>query len=80
MCWPAGARAGDELNRARTEQSFSVPKADIVAYGYDLSLNRYKEAVHEDIQHRPPLEILADLMELEREIQDEMRELEARLH
>ncbi|MER7455065.1 N-6 DNA methylase [Nocardia beijingensis] len=34
-------RSGSELNRARTEQSFCVPKSDIVAQGYDLSLNRY---------------------------------------
>lgn len=26
-----------------------VPKADIVAQGYDLSLNRYKEIVHDEI-------------------------------
>ncbi|MFF4305513.1 N-6 DNA methylase [Streptomyces sp. NPDC001601] len=36
-------RGGSEHNRARTEQSFCVPKSDIVAQGYDLSLNRYAE-------------------------------------
>ena len=25
------------------------------------SLNRYKEVVHEEVEHRPPKEILADL-------------------
>ena len=39
-------RDNNELKRARTEQSFCVPKADIAAQGYDLSLNRYKEVVH----------------------------------
>ena len=34
-----------ERSRERTDQSFTVPKADIVAQGYDLSLNRYKEIV-----------------------------------
>lgn len=34
-------RGGSERNRERTEQSFCVPKSDIVAQGYDLSLNRY---------------------------------------
>ncbi|MEU0107596.1 N-6 DNA methylase [Streptomyces sp. NPDC006251] len=34
-------RDDSERNRARTEQSFCVPKSDIVAQGYDLSLNRY---------------------------------------
>ena len=35
-----------------------MPKADIVANGYDLSINRYKEVVHEEIEHRDPTEIL----------------------
>ena len=34
-----------ELERPRTEQSFCIPKADIAANGYDLSINRYKEIV-----------------------------------
>lgn len=68
-------RNRDEANRARTEQSFCVPKADIVAQGYDLSLNRYKEVVHEDVEYRPPLDILADLAKLEAEIQDGIAEL-----
>ena len=32
-----------EANRKRTDQSFLVPKADIVAQGYDLSLNRTRK-------------------------------------
>jgi type I restriction enzyme M protein len=68
-----------ETDRPRTVQSFSVPKADIVAQGYDLSLNRYKEVVHEEIEHRKPKEILADLHKLEEEIQHGLRELEAML-
>ncbi len=59
------ARAGAERERPRTAQSFCVPKADIAAQGYDLSLNRYKEVVHEAVEHRPPKEILADLARLE---------------
>jgi type I restriction enzyme M protein len=39
-------RTGDELQRARTDQSFCVPKADIAGNEYDLSINRYKEVVH----------------------------------
>ncbi len=45
-------RDGAERERPRTAQSFCVPKADIAAQGYDLSLNRYKEVVHEAIEHR----------------------------
>ncbi|HEX2964741.1 MAG TPA: class I SAM-dependent DNA methyltransferase, partial [Syntrophorhabdaceae bacterium] len=72
-------RNNSEFKRSRTEQSFCVPKADIAAQGYDLSLNRYKEVVHEEVEHRPPKEILASLAKLEAEIQQEMAELEGML-
>jgi len=72
-------RDGSEHQRARMDQSFCVPKADIAAQGYDLSLNRYKEVVHEEVGHRSPQEILADLAKLEEEIQQGMKELEEML-
>jgi len=65
-----------EGDRSRSDQSFCVPKADIAAQGYDLSLNRYKEVIHEEIDHLPPSEILINLARLESEIQQGMRELE----
>lgn len=73
LCW--AERDGDERERPRTDQSFCVPKADIVATGYDLSINRYKEMTYEEIDHRSPLEIIADLEQLEDEIQSGLREL-----
>lgn len=72
-------RAGAERERPRTAQSFCVTKADIAAQGYDLSLNRYKEVVHEAVEHRSPKEILAELAKLEEEIQRGMKELERML-
>ena len=69
-------RDGSERERPRTAQSFCVPKADIATQGYDLSINRYKEVVHEAVEHDPPLEILAKLKKLEMEIQTGMAELE----
>jgi type I restriction enzyme M protein len=72
-------REGAERERSRTAQSFCVPKADIAAQGYDLSLNRYREVVHEEAEHRDPREILAELHHLEAQIQDGMRELEGML-
>ena len=72
-------REGKERQHPRTAQSFCVPKADIAAQGYDLSLNGFKEVVHEDVVHRPPKEILADLAKLEGEIQQGMQELEGML-
>lgn len=73
------SRDTTEKDRARTEQSFCIPKADIAAQGYDLSINRYKEIVHEEIEHRSPTEILDELDQLEKEITDGMAELRAML-
>lgn len=61
-------RGGGELGRERTEQSFCVPKADIAANDYDLSINRYKELVYQDIEYPAPAEILDELAEIEEEI------------
>jgi type I restriction enzyme M protein len=72
-------RNGAERDRPRTAQSFCVPKADIAGQGYDLSLNRYREVVHEEVEHRTPRAIFAVLNGLEAEIQKEMRELEGML-
>lgn len=72
-------RDGCERSNPRTAQSFCVPRADIEAQGYDLSINRYKEVVHEVVAHEPPLAILAKLKVLEAEIQMGMAELEGML-
>jgi type I restriction enzyme M protein len=72
-------RGKAERNNPRTAQSFCVPKADIVSQSYDLSLNRYKEVVHKEAEHRVPTDILKHLKELETEIQQEIRELEGML-
>jgi len=52
-----------------------VPKADIAAQGFDLSLNRYKEVVHDEVRHRKPKEILGDLVRLEEDIQKQTKAL-----
>lgn len=72
-------RSASERERPRTAQSFCVPKADVAAQGYDLSLNRYKEVVHEAAEHESPLTILTKLRNLESEIQAGMDELEEML-
>lgn len=68
-----------EKDRARTDQSFLVPKSDVVAQEYDLSLNRYKEVVHDEVEHRAPLDIIADIEKLDAEIALELAELKAML-
>ena len=49
------------------------------AQRYGLSLNRTKELVHEEVEHRPPLEILAELRQIEQEILQGIEELEGML-
>ena len=70
-------RAGAELQRPRTAQSFCVPKAEIAKDGaYDLSLNRYKEIEHAEVAHESPAVLIAELKKLEAEIADDLRRLE----
>ncbi|MGY1985396.1 N-6 DNA methylase [Blastococcus sp. SYSU DS0669] len=72
-------RDGDELKRERTEQSFCVPKSDIVAQEYDLSLSRYRELVHDEVEYQPPLDIIEGLEKLDAEIRQGLAELKAML-
>lgn len=73
-------REGTERERARTAQSFCVPKADIAASGsYDLSLNRYKEIEHEEVEHEDPRAIIRELREIEAEISKGLTRLEEML-
>ena len=76
------ARWGDraaERDRPRTAQSFLVPKAEIAANDYDLSLNRYKEVVYDEVAYDPPLVILDELELLEEEIRVGLGELRGML-
>lgn len=72
-------RNGNELGRARTDQSFAVSKDEIVANDYDLSINRYEELVHDHIEDRDPRAILEELTALEDEIRQGIATLEAML-
>ena len=51
----------------------------VAANDYDLSLNRYKEVVHEAVEHDSPQEILERLAKLEEEIASGRKELEGLL-
>jgi type I restriction enzyme M protein len=70
----------DEADRQRTEQSFFVPKQEIVDNGYDLSINKYKKTEYVPVEYPPTAEILADLRELETQIATATDELEAMLN
>jgi type I restriction enzyme M protein len=63
----------------RTEKAFFVPKRDIEDNKYDLSINRYKEIVHEEVEYDPPKTILKRLKKIEAEIASQLEELESLL-
>ncbi len=65
-----------EAKRHRTDQSFLVPKSEIVTHDYDLSINRYKEVAHEEVEHESPKVILERVAKLEAEIEKGRVELE----
>ena len=65
-----------EKDRARTEKSFFVPKAEIVANDYDLSINKYKKVEYVAVEYPSTLEIMTDIREIEMKIADEMDALE----
>ena len=68
-----------EIERKRTEQSFMVPKQEIIDNGYDLSINKYKKVEYVPVAYPPTSEILADLQGLEQEILQGLKELEGML-
>lgn len=70
---------GEEGKRKRTAQSFVVPVEEIRENGYDLSINRYREIIHDEIQYDPPKQIIAEIKEIEKEIMRRLEELEGML-
>lgn len=68
-----------EEERRRIDQSFFVDKEEIVENDYDLSINKYKEAIYEKVEYPPTSEILADIESLNKEIEKNLEELKALL-
>ena len=64
-----------EEGRERTEQSFFVPKQEIIDNGYDLSINKYKKTEYVPVQYPPTSEILDELDRLNAQIEEETKAL-----
>lgn len=47
-----------ETKRQRTDKSFLVPVTDIIDNDWELSINRYKELVYEEVIHEAPTTIM----------------------
>lgn len=65
----------DEENRERTEQSFFVDKKEIVDNGYDLSINKYKKIEYVPVEYPPTEEILAEIVNINKQVEKETNEL-----
>lgn len=71
--------ASPEYKRSTTEQSFMVPVASITANDCDLSLNKYKQVVYEEVQYDSPKVILARIKTLQDKMAKGVSELEGLL-
>lgn len=69
-----------EIDRARTEKSFLVDKKNIQDNGYDLSINKYKEAVYEKADYDSPAVIMQRIDEIDEEIAQLKTELKTLLN
>ena len=65
-----------ERDRKRTDKSFMVSKKEIADNDYDLSINKYKEVEYVAVEYPPTSEIMANIREIEKQISQEMDELE----
>lgn len=72
---PEGIDVGVDF-KDRTQAAFVVPKEDIAAQKYDLSINRYNEVVYQAEEYEDPKVILKRLKDLEKEILADLDELE----
>ncbi|NLE61934.1 MAG: SAM-dependent DNA methyltransferase [Planctomycetes bacterium] len=59
----------------RTAKAFCVPRSEIVAHEYDLSIGRYKAYVYEEVTHESPSAIVRQLQELEEDIAGRLTKL-----
>jgi len=69
----------NEAGRKRTDQSFFVPKREIVEKDYDLSINRYKEIEYDEVKYEKQEEIIQTIIEMEENIQQSLIDLQGLL-
>ena len=65
----------EEKQRKRTDQSFFVPIEEIRANDYDLSFNKYKQTENTSVEYPPSEEILANIENLNKQVEQETAEL-----
>jgi len=65
-----------EAKRVRTDKSFLVPFKEIKANDWDLSINRYKEVVHEEVIYSTPANIIKEIKSLDQDRAKALQTLE----
>lgn len=60
-------KLSNETDRKRTDQSFLVPFEEIKKNDWDLSINRYKEIVYEEIEYAAPSQLIEEIEALDKE-------------
>ncbi|NCA28931.1 MAG: SAM-dependent DNA methyltransferase [Proteobacteria bacterium] len=65
----------NQTENQRNSKFFYIDKKEIEEADFDLSINRYKQTDHEDINYEDPRIILAKIEDLEREIVDGLNDL-----
>lgn len=65
-----------ETDRTRIDQSFLVSFDEIKKNDWDLSINRYKEIVYEEVEYDPPLDIISKISKLDEQRKTVLKELQ----
>jgi type I restriction enzyme M protein len=65
-----------EAKRKRTDKSFFVPFKEIETNDWDLSINRYKEVVHEEVVYSSPANIIKEIKSLDQDRAKALQTLE----
>jgi len=60
---------------SRTGKCFLVHADEIRANKYDLSISRYKEIEHKEIEYKKPEVIMKKVLELEKQIERDIEEI-----
>jgi type I restriction enzyme M protein len=72
---PPKKRWPQDDGHGRTGKCFLVSASEIRSNKYDLSISRYKEIEHKEIQYEKPEAIMKKVLRLEKEIETEIEEI-----
>jgi type I restriction enzyme M protein len=65
------------VSEAEPSKFFLVPAGEIRSNKYDLSISRYREIEHKEVEYEKPGVIMNKVMRLEKEIEKDIEAIEA---